>query len=197
VVPGPSDAPKSELAQGTRALPLYFKRDPEFDHRAAFQRTRNGKAQFTSVQLLGNDGTVLTDVKYGQEVTLRMCIEVLKHIPGELCHGYHIRNHKGVDVVYSDSAIEGRSIFGAQEGDCFVVEWRFTTKLQHGVYTLVTVLSLPIDLSQALVEFCDLVPMAHVFQMHMRPEAHLHGAVHWENKVQLYCTSSQQEETAI
>src|SRR5262249_48594770 len=124
--------------------------------------------------------------EYEQEVVLRMAIAIDEDIPSHLGCGYHIRDRNGVDVVYSDSAIEEKFIESPRKGERYAIDWRFKLMLRHDNYSIATVLSIPIDLSKSLVNFCDFVPLAIQFSVAPRQEALLHGAVHWDNHVQMY-----------
>ncbi|HET6514623.1 MAG TPA: ABC transporter ATP-binding protein [Thermodesulfovibrionales bacterium] len=154
----------------------------EFRKRADFQRIRNGKASFVNVQLLDGNGREIVDVEYEQDLVLRMAVEVDRDLQ-MLAYGYHIRDRNGVDVVYSDSVIEGKSIRGAKRGGRYVVDWRFKAALMSGAYSVACVLSIPINLQLGQVEFCDFIPVAVQFQMQPRREAILYGHVHWDNAV--------------
>ena len=46
-----------------------------FDKNAAYQRTQNGRAEFTNIQLLDTNGEQISEVVFGQEVVLRMVIK--------------------------------------------------------------------------------------------------------------------------
>jgi lipopolysaccharide transport system ATP-binding protein len=162
-----------------------FTSSPAFLKRAEFQRIQNGKAHFANVQLLDANGREIDVVEYDQPVNLRMAVVVNEDIPSELAFGYHIRSPHGVDLVYSDSVIEGVQLPTPRGGDRYVIDWSFRTALQHGNYTITVVLSIPILLAASQVDFCDFIPVAVQFQVMMRPVSYMYGSVHWPNRVRV------------
>lgn len=165
---------------------IAFTNNAEFQKRASFERIQNGKARFVNVQLLNQAGQEIAHIEYEQEVALCMALEVCQDIPSVLGFGYHIRDYNGVDIIYSDSAIENKAIIAPRKGERYLIEWRFRAALKAGNYTIATVLGIPINLSLSQVDFCDFVPLAVQFNMAPRPESYLYGAVHWDNRVEVY-----------
>ncbi|HWQ14792.1 MAG TPA: ABC transporter ATP-binding protein [Roseiflexaceae bacterium] len=176
-------APPDPVPAGGLATQQLFTANSAFQRRAAFQRTRNGKAHFANVQLLDSAGREIEHVAYEQEVVLRMAVEITEDIPGTLLYAYQIKDQHGVEVVYSDSLIEGTSLVAPRRGDRYVIEWQFTVSLQPMQYNITVALSIPIDMTVARVDFCDFVPLALQFQMLPDPAKRLFGCVHWDNQV--------------
>jgi len=114
-----------------------------------------------------------------------MAVEVCQNIPSVLGFGYHIRDQNGVDIVYSDSMIEGKTIISPREGEKYIIDWKFKTALKAGNYNIAAVLAIPINVLMSQVDFCDFVPLAVQFNMAPRPESYLYGAVHWDNLVEV------------
>jgi len=178
--------------QAGSATDPFTRGGPEFEKRAAFQRIQNGKARFVNVQLLNAQGQPAANVDYNQPLTLRMCIEVCTDTPGELACGYHIRDSKGVDVVYSDTLIERKPIMNARKGDRYVVDWSFVAALRCDNYHIAVVLSIVLDRQPLQVDFCDYIPVSATFtEAMMRPYGVLFGAVHVENKVTVSLLSDE------
>jgi lipopolysaccharide transport system ATP-binding protein len=169
----------------TRDLDSAFLPSAEFLKRATFQRLQNGKAHFLNVQLLDHYGNEVVRVEYDQEVTLRMAIQVTADIPDLLEFGYHIRDSNGVDLVYSDSIIEGAGIAAPRNGDRYVTDWTFRAALHAGNYTIAVGMSIPINLQISLVDRCDFIPLAIQFYVEPRRESYLYGGVHWDNLVRV------------
>jgi lipopolysaccharide transport system ATP-binding protein len=135
--------------------------------------------------LLDQAGHTTVNVAYNDKIVLRMAVEVCVDIPGELAFGYHIRDNNGVDIVYSDSLIEHAKLIDVRAGQRFVIDWAFQTALQQGAYTVAVVLSIPLNIDQAQVDFCDFIPVAVQFNVERRQESRLYGAVHWDNVVSI------------
>jgi len=156
----------------------------QFDQKASFERIQNGKARFENVQLLDEEENIIEFVEYNQNVILRMHMEVCKDID-TLTYGYHIRNKNGLDIIYSDNLIENKPLLSVQNGERYVIDWRFKASLAPGMYNIVTVLSIPIDIDAGAVEFCDLIPIAYQFEMGRRIDSLIYGLVHWDNEVKV------------
>jgi lipopolysaccharide transport system ATP-binding protein len=155
-----------------------------FTEKGNYQRIKNGKAHFLNVLLLDENGQEISHVEYGQKVTLKMALETLESID-TLGFGYCIKNQRGLNVIYSDSHIEGKNLYNLKRGEKYVVTWTFSSMLMHGDYTIGCVLSIPVDLSKSLVDFCDFVPIACQFIQSLRSGSRLYGEVHWENNVEV------------
>ena len=162
-----------------------FFNNSEFQKRSAFQRIQNGKANFANIQLLDEHENELKLVKYEQNVILRMAIEIFEDIP-TLGFGYHIRDKNGVDALYSDSFIEDNSLHSVKGGERYIIDWCFKSSLQHGIYNIACVASIPIAIERGKVEFCDYVPLAVQFQMETRSGAKLCGLVHLDNYLKIH-----------
>ena len=152
--------------------------------KADTSRLGDGRARFLSVSLLDECGNPIESASYAQKAVLRMQIACHQDLP-ELCLGYHIQSAAGVDVIYSDTAIEGCNPRGWKKGETHVVEWSFTLRLGEGSHNIAAVCSVPLDMSAGQVEFCDHVACAAQFTMQRRPEAKLYGLANWENEVKI------------
>ena len=154
-----------------------------FQTRAAFQRIQNGKLRFLDIRLLDNEGNDISVVEFKQKVTLRMVVEALAHIP-LLGMAYHIRDMKGVELVYSDTGVEGDvHLADLAPGQRCLVDWTFRASLQEGDYNFSSMASIPVDLAIGDVEVCDFVPFALQFRVVRGPSLPIYAAVHWDNVV--------------
>lgn len=161
----------------------FFKNNKEFKKRASFQRIRNGMADFVNIQLLDVNENEIQSVDYGQDIILRMGIEIKEDIH-ELSFGYHIRDGNGIDVVYSSAGIEDKRLKFVKKGEKYVVDWKFKASLMHGNYNIACVLSVPV-VEELEVCFCDFVPIASQFQVGPRGQNILYGFVHWPNDIRI------------
>jgi lipopolysaccharide transport system ATP-binding protein len=160
-----------------------FSTNDKFEKRASFQRIQNGKAFFKNVILLDENENAVEKVSYGQKLILRMAIEVEDDIH-QLSHGYIIRDRNGVEVVYSDSIIEGReNLYDLKKGDKYVIDWTFEARLRSSLYSIVCAISIPVNYEIGVVDFCDYVPIATQFIMEPRPQGQLYGFVKWDNNI--------------
>ena len=154
-----------------------------FDREHSASRTGDGRVEFTGAGLFDEAGTPLMSAQFGQRAVLRMAIEAHCDIE-RLCVGYHILDYTGVDVVYSDTAIEECDLTHLEAGHVYTVEWRFNLMLAEGVYNIACVCSVPLDMSVGSVEFCDYVPLAVQFSMQRREGAKLYAKTYWKNEVE-------------
>lgn len=152
----------------------------DFLKRALDQRIRNGVVDFKNIMLLDEDENEITLVAYDQEVILRMALEVNEAV-ADLGAGYHIRDKNGFDILYSDNLVEQEKITGLEPAERYILDWRFKMALKEGQYNISCVLSLPIDVSVAKVDFCDFIPFAKQFIVEPRPVSRLYGSVHVKN----------------
>ena len=162
-----------------------FINNMEFQKKALFRRIQNGKASFVNIQLLDEYENEIQFVDYEQNVILRMAIETHEAIE-TLSFGYIIKNKNGVDIINSNSLIENKWLQKVTKGERYIIDWKFKASLQHGLYNIACVLSIPIDISVSKVDYCDYVPLAIQFEMGRRKEGELYGIVHWDNKIEIY-----------
>lgn len=156
-----------------------------FERKASFQRIRNGRARFLNVLLLDEDGRHAPLVEFGQKVVLRMIVEAEEQM-AELGFAYHIRDMKGVELVYSDTGIECEShLSELMPGRRYVVDWCFEMSLREGEYNFAVMASVPIDLVVGDVEVCDFVPYALQFRVGRGESNPIYAAVHWPNEVSM------------
>ena len=160
----------------------YFIPSQNFLKRASDQRIQNGVANFANIILLDEAECELTNVRYDQNIILRMAIEAHEPIT-DLVIGYHIRDQNGFNLVYSDNIIENVKINDLMSGERCIVDWRFKMVLKEGRYNFSCFLSLPVDLAVGKVDFCDFIPFAKQFVVEPRAESVLYGSVHLENNV--------------
>lgn len=154
-----------------------------FNARADYQRLTDGGARFLNVRLMDQDGTDIPGAEFGQVVRLRMVIQVNRDIP-ELAVGYHIRDMKGVELVYSDTMVEKDSrLKGLRAGQQFLVDWTFKVALREGQYNFACMASIPRDPVVGSVHVCDFVPFALQFHVGRGSSLPIYGAVHWNNEV--------------
>jgi len=156
----------------------------EFQKLSSFERQRNGKADFLNVQLLNEKNEISSEVPFGENLTLRLLLRVNEDIP-ILCYGYHIRDHNGYDIIYSDSVIENSNLIGVTAGSVFIIDWKFKAHLSDGRYNISIVCSIPIDLSQSQVLFCDFIPIASQFNVSIRQPTRIYARAYWSNQVSI------------
>ncbi len=155
-----------------------------FLEKAKHDRIQNGKASLANVQLLNENEETVFSIEYGQQLILRMAIEVHEDID-ILDYGYTILNEDGVGVVHSDSVIEDKSLCDVKKGERYIVDWKIKASLTNlrGNYTVFTGLVIIADYENIIFEYCDRVPISVQFAMFPRPFFRLLGIVHLENEL--------------
>jgi lipopolysaccharide transport system ATP-binding protein len=156
-----------------------------FLKRADYQRVQNGKVSFVNVSLLDEAGCEISVAEFRQRVTLRMVIEAIDELP---CLGvaYHIRDMKGVELVYSDTGVEnGSHLRDLVPGRLYVIDWTFNAALQDGEYNFSAMASIPLDMQVGQVEVCDFVPFALQFRVARGMNLPIYAATHWENDLSI------------
>lgn len=160
-----------------------------FALQAQYQRVSNGNVRFLNVMLLGADGKSAPLIEFRQRVTLRMVVEVLDRVA---CVGlaYHIRDMKGVELVYSDTGIEGqRHLRDLEPGQIHVVDWTFEAALREGEYNFSAMASVPVDLPAGIVDVCDFVPFALQFRVVRGAALPIYAATCWANELTVRSSS--------
>ena len=155
-----------------------------FRNQASFQRLRNGSAEFINVVILDGTGKIVESVTFGERVTLRQVFRVQKAVQ-KLGLGYHIRDKNGLDIIYSDSAIERRHIEDCEVGSVYVVDWSFVVFLQDGNYSVASMLSEPIDLEVGEVKVADFIPISTKFSVSRKGGFPIYAAAYWSNEVEI------------
>lgn len=184
---GSSKAQEEALATAgpdePRTLEDYAGEIAAFQAKAGFQRINNGLVKFLNVRLLDASGRDVAVVEHGEAVTLRMVVEANASI-ATLGLAYHIRDMKGVELVYSDSAIEGsRHLTLLEPGQRWIVDWKFNVALRDGEYNFSAMASIPVDLIAGEVHVCDFIPYALQFRVARGGRFPLYAAVHWPNEL--------------
>lgn len=152
-----------------------------FATRSDYQRINDQRVRFINVRLLDEWGRDALSVDFKQRVTLRMILEVQQDI-GELGVAYHIRDMKGVELVYSDTGHENNSqLRDLRAGQRYVIDWTFEASLREGQYNFACMASIPKDLTVGAVDVCDFVPYALQFQVGRGRSLPIYAAVHWRN----------------
>jgi lipopolysaccharide transport system ATP-binding protein len=178
----------SELPTITDTAPIEhaaFTPSEEFLRRSAFERIQNGRARFANVQIINTHGRPIDVADYDQPITLRMAIEITDDINDDLTFGYHITDSNGINIIYTDSAIEQLQIERPRRGERYIIDSTFRASLRHGTYSVIAAISIPINLAQAQVDYCDYIPIATQFTVSPRPGSIIYGLVRLDNQTQI------------
>lgn len=184
----PSVAPNLANDATERPAHLEVGDDAQFQRLAKIQRMGNNRVQLLNVQVFDASGRPCESFRYGQTLSLRMVARVYHPVP-MLAFGYHVRDRNGLDVLYSDSLIEGGSITAPEVGATYVIDWSFRLSLRNGQYNIACVVSSPDDSAHGPNFTChDLVLgdfVAVAAQLTVFGDTILHGFVHLDNQLKV------------
>lgn len=152
---------------------------------ANYQRIQNGVAELINVVILDENGIPTESVIFGQLVTLRQMLRVNSPVT-TLGFAYHIRDKNGLDIIYSDSGIEGEQyIQSADSGGLYTIDWTFKVHLREGSYVISSMVSHPIDLRIGNVEVVDFIPISVQFSVSKGSGLPIYAAAYWENHLRI------------
>ena len=157
-----------------------------FEKRAAADRIQSGKAHFVNVLMLGPDDVLQNSFEFGERVTYRMVIRVDQSVH-HLWIGYQVKTNTGVQIVHGDSGLMGRLDYEFRAGRTYIADWRFALNLQHGGYSVSSVLGIPEPpgVMQPSWEYVDVVNLGFEFTVAPRRQGMIGGAVVWDNELSI------------
>ncbi len=157
-----------------------------FERKAAPERIQDGRALFRNVQMLNGLGQLVDLYEFADATTLRMTIEICAPVDN-LWVGYHIRTKTGVDAVHIDSSLCGELGKKFHQGATYVLDWRFSMRMQHGDYYIMCVLAIPHSphVSQTEWDYIDVVNHATDFSVAPRRSGMIGGLVAPINKLNI------------
>ena len=170
----------------TAAIANKFTQDIKtFQAIASFQRIQNGIADFLNVLLLDEHEEKIDSIEFGQKVILRQVIKVHESV-ASLGLAYHIRDKNGLDIIYSDTQIEGGKHIINPEPNCiYVIDWKFTAHLRTGSYVVASMLSEPTNLNIGEVNVADFIPISAKFSLSSTGQSQIYAAAYWCNELNI------------
>jgi lipopolysaccharide transport system ATP-binding protein len=151
----------------------------EFSAKAGANRLGNGSAQFINVSLL-KSGIPADTFDYGDEVTLCQFVRFRKTLRN-VNIGYKIRSLQGVDIIYGDTRLTDSIGEEFKENAVYLFSWRFTLKLCHGSYSVLSGMAHLPTASGKDWEFIDVVPLCMTFRVLPRKGGMIDGFTVWDN----------------
>jgi lipopolysaccharide transport system ATP-binding protein len=136
-----------------------------FQKEAVFQRIQNRVAEFLNVLVINEQEQPIDVIEFGQKIIIRQVLRINKAIP-LMGIAYHIRDKNGLDIIYSDTALEGgRDIVSPSPGDIYLIDWHVVSHLREGDYVIASMASEPIDLNIGVVRVADFIPISCKFSV--------------------------------
>lgn len=164
-----------------RSSLLLLEEDPAFAKRANEFRSGTGDARFIRADLLV-DGEVVSQVPFGEMVTLRLLVQYYKDINSEGTIGYMVRNHTGVDVFGMNIYNKAKLVPKMKAGAILEVNFNFRNLLsESGKYTV------SIGLKPKPFEplYLDSVSIAVVFEVPRLENNYVPGLIYVDNTIDL------------
>jgi lipopolysaccharide transport system ATP-binding protein len=168
------DSTKEATEASTREFPGSQLGIESFLNRAKVDRTGNGSAEITNVQML-KEGDLATDYDFGDEAVIRVFVRFLATLENVMM-AVKIRTLQGVDVVFLDTRIQNEMDRVYEKGCSYAFTWRVGLPMMHGSYALSVGLSHPPLLGEDWT-FIDVIPHAYVFTVGPRKGGMIGGLV--------------------
>lgn len=170
----PLNLPKADIKQ-------LIGENQQFIKEASFQRIQNGVAEFLNVLILNEQKEPIESVEFGQKIIIRQILRINKAIP-LIGLAYHIRDKNGLDIVYSDTALEGgREIRDPVPGSTYIIDWNITSNLREGDYVISSMASEPTDLDIGEVRVADFVPISCKMSVFRGISLPVYASVWWSS----------------
>ena len=156
-----------------------FKRDAEFEKRAAQFREGNGAVRIRAFEMLSMKDEPITEAKFNEQVKICLYLEFMDE--AEAAVGYHIRDDRGVEILGTFTFIESNKLLKGKKGDKFIVEFVTRLPLLQGDYNITLVVSHPLDAPGETALFYDMIENAYVFSVLRRKPTRIWNKVYVPN----------------
>ena len=154
--------------------------DNTFDERVKNFRQGNGEARICNIEVLDTNGLNITVAEFNQLVEIRIHIMVNRDTVFGV--GYHIRDDKSIEILGSNTVLEGVGEIKCNKGDCFTIGFKTRLPLIQGNYSIIAVLSHETIKNKA-AKFLDLVENAYGFSVLENAECRIWNKVYIKNDI--------------
>jgi len=159
-----------------------FKTSIEFNEQVAHFRYGDGGVKFTFAELLDEDLSPISDVRFDQVVFIRMYFESLTD--AEISCNYYVMDDKKNLILGAGLRLVDQPFMRVRSGDRHVVTYKTRLPVQEGNYSIQLQITTPIVLGQ-LARFLDVVNDALVFNVSRREGARIWTMVYVNNEVEI------------
>lgn len=166
------------LMQKTTKGKKFFKNISGFHDMVKTLREGSGEARFTYIEILDENGEPCEAFDFDQRICIRL--HFCFHETTSVYVGYHIRNAQNMELLSSDTKLEGYHKIKGNPGDCYVVDFYTHIPLTAGNYNIQGVLS---HFSGNEFFFLDVVEPCAIFRVHPRKPQRIWAAVYIPNDV--------------
>lgn len=156
--------------------------DDKFDEKVKNFRQGNGDAKVCNVQVLDDNNDEITVVNFNQQIAIKIHIKVNRDTVFGV--GYHIRDDKNIEILGSNTIIEGIGEIACKKGESFSVVFRTKIPLIQGNYNVTIVLSHETIKNRA-AQFVDYIENTYVFSVLENFECRIWNKVYIPNQVKI------------
>lgn len=162
---------------------LKFKENEGFSKRVADYRQGTGEVQVTEVELINEKGDNAISFDFNDEVKIRMYVKYIRDCT--VCIGYHIRDYNNMEILGSNSLMEGIGEIKGKCGEKLIIE--FTTKLPliEGRYNITTVCSM-MKIHNRSAIMVDYAENTAIFDVNENYECKIWNKVYINNKIKTH-----------
>lgn len=143
-----------------------------------------GEAVVSHIQLLGVDGRSLEVIDVGQEVCLRIEVEIRQALP-RLVLGYGIKDRLGLVMYGTNTDLKKQVLFDVPAGTTKVFNIRFVATLGPGTYSVQTAL---VSTDTHLVNNYEWRDLALVFNVVNMNKPHFAGCAWMDPRIEISTT---------
>ena len=133
-------ATRAPMPESRTSGAVTFDPEPGFDEQVRLFRHGTGAAKIRRVELIDTEGRRVSNVKFNEEVILRIHAEFYEDSPFSIL-GFSIRDKTGTDIVGTNTCEEDVALPPRRAGDTLVVDFRQRLPLVQGTYSVSTALA--------------------------------------------------------
>lgn len=159
---------------------ILFEENEVFNQRVKDFREGNGNAVVTEIKLLNSEGEQIDAALFNERVIIRMYIKFNNDCVIGI--GYHIRDSKNLEILGSNTVMEGIGEIYGKKGEKIVVDFRTNVPLLEGIYNITTVLS-KIAVHNKSSIFEDYTQNGIVFRVEENKACKIWNKVYLENEI--------------
>ncbi|MEZ9184360.1 ABC transporter ATP-binding protein [Vibrio splendidus] len=148
--------------------------ESEFDKRVEFFRHGTGEAKITNVEIVDENGSLVEDVEFNQQITIRIYFDC--YVDKKISVNFHILDDKKINIATCNFLQAGQELYDVKAGDSVKVEYSMKLPIQHNTYSVIAMVTDPI-IPDVSISYLDVVPDSYIFRMGKRPNSVLWSKV--------------------
>lgn len=168
---------------GSEYVDMEFKESEGFNKRVADYRQGTGEALVTEVDLLNEKGDNTISFDFNEEVKIRMYVKYIKDCI--VCIGYHIRDYSNMEILGSNTLLEGIGEVEGKAGERLIIEFTTRLPLIEGRYNITTVCS-SMKIHNRTAVLIDYAENTAIFDVNENYECKIWNKVYINNKIKTH-----------